>query len=156
MSAELPKVELSHKDLEELQEMFDLLDKNKGGTISADEVHWLMRLLGTHNTYHDTMAILKEGNRDGSGELNFEEFVQITAGTQQADYSGKDAARAFKMFAESDAPDGKISRDALHKVLMKYCSDEVTDEDAWRLINQMDVDAQGWVDYQKKVSIFLK
>lgn len=156
MSGELPKVELSHEELEELHEMFDLLDKNKGGTISADEVHWLMRLLGTQSTYNDTMAILKESNKDGSGELNFDEFVQITAGTQRTSYSGKDASRAFKMFAEADAPEGKISKDSLHKVMMQYRSDEVTDEDAWRLINQMDVDIEGWVDYQKKVSMFLK
>ena len=56
--------------------MFDLFDKDKGGSISADEVK---DMLCQQKNIDDNvwLEIIKEVDEDGSGELDYLEFVHM-------------------------------------------------------------------------------
>lgn len=142
-------------EIDELREVFNLLDVDKGGTLTLDEVNDLLRLLGNPLSAQDIEAHFKDADADGSGGISFEEFVQITMGTQSMDYTHADATRAFKMFARKGSPDGKILQGDLVKALKDHCP-ELTSEEIRKLLYSLEENVEGWIDYQKKVDMFVK
>lgn len=147
--------ELTEDDIKEFREIFDLMDKDKGGTLCAEEVKALMDLLGMKVKHEDVEAMIDEIDGDGSGQIDFDEFLEVMARPQQVPYKRADVARAFRMFADKDAPAGCISPEALEKALVKYCGTQVPEDELLRLVNQLDITAEGWIDYSSKVNLFL-
>ncbi|KAK3253138.1 hypothetical protein CYMTET_37595 [Cymbomonas tetramitiformis] len=118
-------VELTDEEVKEFKEVFDLVDKDKGGTISASEVKELMGLLGMHPTQEEVEAMVAEIDIDGNGEVDFEEFLQVMAGQQNTSYTKRDLVRAFRLFADPGLQPGFISPEALEKALATYCADKL-------------------------------
>lgn len=58
--------------------MFDVVDKDKGGTLSAEEVKDLMTMLKFNVSLEEVEKMVAEIDEDGSGEVDFEEFLQVT------------------------------------------------------------------------------
>lgn len=80
--------------------MFDLVDRDGGGSIDCDEVKELMNLLGLHPTAEEVEKMVAEIDLDGNGTVDFDEFLQVMAGSQNYTYTKKDLLRAFKLFAK--------------------------------------------------------
>ena len=82
-------------------------------------------------------------------------------------YTNEDAQRAFRMFAESNAPKGSISKRALRAALVckhrdtsvrfihmqvSYCdAKDLEDIDMDRFIAQFSNTLEDWVDYKSKI-----
>ncbi|KOO20826.1 calmodulin-like protein [Chrysochromulina tobinii] len=65
------------EELTEFREIFNLVDLDKGGTISKDELGQLMKTLGLKPTQEELNAMVAEIDADGSGEIDFDEFVTV-------------------------------------------------------------------------------
>ncbi|KAI4320292.1 hypothetical protein MLD38_033788 [Melastoma candidum] len=59
---------------EELRDAFDLYDLDGNGVITASELHSVMRKLGHKCTLSDCRKMIGLVDRDGDGNVNFEEF----------------------------------------------------------------------------------
>uniref|UniRef100_A0A0D6R0B8 EF-hand domain-containing protein n=1 Tax=Araucaria cunninghamii TaxID=56994 RepID=A0A0D6R0B8_ARACU len=59
---------------EDLKEAFKMFDADKSGTISARELHKVLKSLGDKSTMEDSTRMVKSVDRDGDGLVNFEEF----------------------------------------------------------------------------------
>ncbi|KAI4388924.1 hypothetical protein MLD38_001212 [Melastoma candidum] len=59
---------------DELRDAFDLYDLDGNGVISASELHSVMRKLGQKCTLSDCKKMIVSVDRDGDGNVNFEEF----------------------------------------------------------------------------------
>ncbi|KAL1922115.1 uncharacterized protein VTP21DRAFT_10757 [Calcarisporiella thermophila] len=59
------------------REAFALLDKNGDGQISGEDLKEVMSVLGENLTPQEIEDILREGDVDGDGLINYEEFVKI-------------------------------------------------------------------------------
>lgn len=70
-----------HKLINEvnLRAAFELFDKDKGGTISTQEV---AEILGRNSCKDETVweQIIKEVDQNGDGEIDFKEFKQMVSG----------------------------------------------------------------------------
>eukprot|EP00873_Tetraselmis_striata_P007524 jgi/Tetstr1/427788/TSEL_017906.t1 len=77
MSVKVAGVELSDAEVAEFREVFDLVDKDRGGTIQADEVLELMQMLGMKPSKADVERMISEIDEDGNGEVDFSEFLQL-------------------------------------------------------------------------------
>ena len=55
------------------------MDRDKGGTLSIDEVKQLMELLGMKIRQDELEQMIAEIDSDGSGQVDFEEFLQVAA-----------------------------------------------------------------------------
>ncbi|KAK3238995.1 hypothetical protein CYMTET_51048 [Cymbomonas tetramitiformis] len=62
---------------EDLRECFDLIDTDGSGAIDTDELHAAFLCLGVKMTRENVEAMVNEIDIDGSGEVEYEEFVQL-------------------------------------------------------------------------------
>ncbi|VDO01724.1 unnamed protein product [Rodentolepis nana] len=61
---------------EEIRAAFEIFDKDGNGSISADELRHVMKMLDENLTEAEIAAIIKEADSDGDGQISFEgEFI---------------------------------------------------------------------------------
>ncbi|KAG2447873.1 hypothetical protein HYH02_007329 [Chlamydomonas schloesseri] len=150
-----PHLELTLQEIADLKEVFDLMDKDKGGTLSIDEVKGLMELLGMKVRQEELEAMIAEIDNSGDGNIDFNEFLQVMAKPQDLPYKKADVMRAFRLFADRDAPLGCISPEALERALVQYCSGKVPEDEIMRLVNTLELNQEGYIDFARKVNLFL-
>lgn len=68
--------DITEEELQEFREIFDLVDEDKSGEISKDELKKLMITLGLKPTDEQIDTMMKEVDEDGSGDIDFSEFVK--------------------------------------------------------------------------------
>merc|ERR1712127_437570 len=64
----------------ELKEAFRIYDKECNGYISTDTLKEILRELDNKLTDEDILNIIEEVDEDGSGTLDFDEFMEMMAG----------------------------------------------------------------------------
>ena len=62
-----------------MKRTFDQFDSDKSGAISVGTVDTILKMMGMHISSKDLDEIIEEIDEDGSGELEFPEFIQLAA-----------------------------------------------------------------------------
>ena len=75
---------------QKLKPVFAKFDADKSGSISVSEMGKIVKAIGVEMSEADLAQMMKDGDPDGSGEIDFEEFVtvlkkQMKEGGQMAD-----------------------------------------------------------------------
>lgn len=68
---------LTPEEISEFREIFNLVDKDGGGTITKDELGELMDTLGIETTAEELELMINEIDSSGDGHIDFEEFVEV-------------------------------------------------------------------------------
>merc|ERR1712159_645274 len=68
---------LSFDEVEEIKEAFDLFDTDQSGAISVSELTSAMKSLGFDVKHAVVFQMIAELDADGSGEIEFEEFLDM-------------------------------------------------------------------------------
>ena len=68
---------LTEEEIAEFREIFNLVDKDGGGTISQDELGELMDTLGIEASPEEIDAMIREIDSNGTGEIDFEGDFEI-------------------------------------------------------------------------------
>ena len=68
---------LTPEELAEFREIFNLVDKDGGGTISKEELGELMETLGIDATPEEIDLMIAEIDEDNNGVIDFDEFVDM-------------------------------------------------------------------------------
>jgi hypothetical protein len=92
---EIEQLNLPAKELESYENTFMELDFDCGGTLSLDELKVLMIMLGEKMDKEELEIVLKEYDEDGSGSLDFKEFVVMMRG-----WSSRFGSGATKVYNE--------------------------------------------------------
>uniref|UniRef100_A0A7S1GDX7 Calmodulin n=1 Tax=Bicosoecida sp. CB-2014 TaxID=1486930 RepID=A0A7S1GDX7_9STRA len=145
---------LTDEELAEFREIFNLVDKDGGGTISKDELLELMETLGINASPEEVELMINEVDEDQSGEIDFEEFVAVMSRKVNSSYTPDQVKAAFKIF-EGTAPSGYIKVGDLLTALTTYCSETVTEAQAAELISQLEPDTNGLVNYAEYVTMMM-
>jgi|TARA_B110000305_G_C19140102_1_gene493068 calmodulin len=69
----LPAHNLSDEELAEFREIFNLVDRDGGGTITKEELGELMDTLGIDATPEEIDLMINEIDQDSNGEIDFGE-----------------------------------------------------------------------------------
>ncbi|XP_013386317.1 uncharacterized protein LOC106155849 [Lingula anatina] len=109
--SEKSNAELTSSQIAAFREIFDLFDSNGGGTIDAEEFDKTLRSVGVALSHDEIREIMCKIDKDQSGEIDFEEFLEIMTSTEQF----------LEAFANNHA-DEKESRgsDVLYDALTRF------------------------------------
>jgi calmodulin len=145
---------LSEDEVAEFREIFNLVDRDGGGSITASELGELMDTLGIDASPEEIEAMIKEIDQDGDGDIDFEEFVAVMSRKVNATYTSDQVKSAFRVF-ESNTPQGYVRAENLIGALCTYGVEKLTQEQAGDLVGQLEVDNNGLVNYAEYVSMMM-
>merc|ERR1711924_505913 len=77
---------------------FSLFDKDGDGTITTKELGTVMRSLGQNPTEAELQDMINEVDVDGSGPIDFPEFLNLMARKMKDTDSEEEIKEAFKVF----------------------------------------------------------
>mgnify|MGYP003319126910 CR=1 FL=1 len=138
--------------LEECKEVFDLFDKNKDGSISTNELGEIMKALGANPTKEELQQMLNEVDTDGSGKIEFKEFLDLFTKRMKEPDTENDLIEAFKIFDKDG--NGTISVKELKNV-MSTLGESLSDEECEEIIKEADIDGDGCINYHEFVKIMM-
>ncbi|XP_021094661.1 troponin C, skeletal muscle isoform X3 [Heterocephalus glaber] len=140
---------LSEEMIAEFKAAFDMFDADGGGDISVKELGTVMRMLGQTPTKEELDAIIEEVDEDGSGTIDFEEFLVMMVRQMKEDAKGKseeELAECFRVFDRN--ADGYIDAEELAEIF-RASGEHVTDEEIESLMKDGDKNNDGRIDFDE-------
>ena len=148
-----PGQQLTEEQIAEFKEAFSLFDKNGDGTISTDELGVVMRSLGQNPTEAELVEMINEVDADGSGTIEFPEFLTLMARKNKDTDTDEELIEAFKVFDRDG--NGFISTAELRHVLTNL-GERLTSEEVDEMIRENDTDGDGQINYEEFVAMMMK
>ncbi|XP_067647520.1 calmodulin-like [Eurosta solidaginis] len=139
---------LTEEQILEYKEAFSLFDKNADGMITVKELGTVMRSLGQNPTEGELQDMINEVDADGSGTIDFPEFLSLMARKVKDMDSEEEIREAFKVFDRDG--NGFISAAELRYV-MTNLGEKLTDEEVDEMIREVDMDGDGQINYEEFV-----
>uniref|UniRef100_A0A182XYL6 EF-hand domain-containing protein n=1 Tax=Anopheles stephensi TaxID=30069 RepID=A0A182XYL6_ANOST len=130
-----------------LQKAFNSFDREKTGSISSDMVAEILRLMGQPFNSKILEEMIEEVDEDKSGQIEFAEFVTLAAKfivEEDEEALQKELREAFRLYDKEG--NGFIPTTCLREILREL-DDQLTDEDLDMMIEEIDSDGSGTVDF---------
>ncbi|CEP01202.1 EF-hand domain-containing protein [Plasmodiophora brassicae] len=128
---------LTEDQLVEIKEAFSLFDTDHSGTIDAKELQAAMRALGFDVKKDEIRRMLSEVDSDGSGEIEFNEFVRLMTGKMSQRDTKEEVMKVFQLFDADNT--GFITFRNLKRVCQEL-GEKLTDEEIQEMIDEADRD----------------
>ncbi|KAJ0407246.1 hypothetical protein P43SY_008021 [Pythium insidiosum] len=87
---------LTAEELAEFREIFNLVDRDRGGSITKVELGELMDTLGIDTSPEEIDLMIHEIDQDSNGEIDFDEFVAVMSRKVNATYTSEQVKNAFR------------------------------------------------------------
>ncbi|XP_055804654.1 caltractin-like [Solanum dulcamara] len=137
---------LTQQKRQEIKEAFELFDTDGSGTIDASELNVAMRALGFEMTEEHVELMIADVDKDGSGAIDFDEFVHMmTAKIGERD-TKEDLAKAFNILDQDK--NGKISAADIQQIA-KELGENFTAREIQEMIAAADGDRDGEVSAEE-------
>lgn len=135
---------LTREQVEEFKEAFSLFDEEGNGQLSNKLLITVLRALGNNPTEEEVDFMIKEVDEDGSGTIEFDEFLQMMANKMNSINYEKIIWEAFKVYDRDG--NGLISGAELRYVLSTQ-GPMLTQEEIDDIISEADMDGDGHINY---------
>uniref|UniRef100_A0A674A741 Troponin C, slow skeletal and cardiac muscles n=1 Tax=Salmo trutta TaxID=8032 RepID=A0A674A741_SALTR len=139
-----------HLQSSEFKAAFDIFVQDaEDGCISTKELGKVMRMLGQNPTPEELQEMIDEVDEDGSGTVDFDEFLVMMVRCMKDDSKGKteeELADLFRMFDKN--ADGYIDLEEL-KVMLEATGEAITEDDIEELMKDGDKNNDGKIDYDE-------
>ncbi|XP_050304901.1 troponin C-like [Anthonomus grandis grandis] len=145
--------ELSKEQIALLKNAFDTFDVEKKGSIGVVMIGTILSMLGVQTTDKMLQDIINEVDEDGSGELEFEEFVTLASRfmvEEDAEAMQQELKEAFRLYDKEG--NGYITTSTLKEIL-KELDDKLTNDELDMIITEIDTDGSGTVDYDEFMEV---
>lgn len=132
-----------------LQKAFNSFDREKTGSISSETVGEILRLMGQPFNSKILEEMIEEVDEDKSGQIEFEEFIQLAAKfivEEDEEALQKELREAFRLYDKEG--NGFIPTSCLREILREL-DDQLSEEDLDMMIEEIDSDGSGTVDFDE-------
>jgi Ca2+-binding EF-hand superfamily protein len=147
---------VSAQEVQEFREIFNLVDRDGGGTIDTKELEQLMDLVGVNASEDEVQAMVEEIDTTGAGEIEFEDFLRVMSKKVEVNYTPEQVIRSFEILA-GNAPKGMIRPDVLKQALTSFGKDKFSEEEANEYVRRLDTDRKGeFINIAEYVRLMMK
>uniref|UniRef100_A0A7N4PRG9 Troponin C, slow skeletal and cardiac muscles n=1 Tax=Sarcophilus harrisii TaxID=9305 RepID=A0A7N4PRG9_SARHA len=140
--------QLTEEQKNEFKAAFDIFVLGaEDGCISTKELGKVMRMLGQNPTPEELQEMIDEVDEDGSGTVDFDEFLVMMVRCMKDDSKGKseeELSDLFRMFDKNG--DGYIDLEEL-KTMLQATGETITEDDIEELMKDGDKNNDGRIDY---------
>jgi calmodulin len=145
-------MDIPEEEIEEYRAAFNMFDKDGSGAISSKEFMKVLKNLGQSVTKEEASNIMKDIDADGSGEIDFDEFITYMRKVKiQEEINEEDAViRAFMTFDVDK--DDVISLDEFRHILCNLGSDRFSQDECDEIFKEADLNKDGVLNYREFVS----
>ncbi|XP_047988740.1 troponin C, isoallergen Bla g 6.0101-like [Leguminivora glycinivorella] len=136
-----------------LKKAFEAFDHEKKGCIGTVMVGTIFGMLGLGVTDETLKEIIEEVDEDGSGELEFEEFVTLASRfmvEEDAEAMQQELKEAFRLYDKEG--NGYITTAVLREILREL-DDKISAEELDMMIEEIDSDGSGTVDFDEFMEV---
>ncbi|KZV56512.1 hypothetical protein F511_22343 [Dorcoceras hygrometricum] len=140
---------LSIEEVEIMRDMFALMDTDRDGKVSYEELKAGLRKVGSQLAEPEIKLLMDVADVDGNGVLDYGEFVTVTIHLQRME-NDEHFRRAF-MFFDRDGS-GYIELDELREVLADE-SGEMDNDALNDIMLEVDTDKDGQISYDEFVAM---
>ncbi|XP_064085573.1 troponin C, isotype gamma-like [Macrobrachium nipponense] len=140
---------LEDDQIEALRKAFDSFDTEKQGFITADTIATILRMMGVKISEKNLAEVIAETDEDGSGQLEFEEFVDLAAKfliEEDEEALKAELKEAFRIYDKEG--NGFITTDVLREILTEI-DNKLTPADLDGIIEEVDEDGSGTLDFDE-------
>ncbi|XP_031351630.1 troponin C, isoallergen Bla g 6.0101-like isoform X2 [Photinus pyralis] len=153
----IKKDEMEREQLQMLRSTFDAFDIDKKGYIEPEMVGIILDMLGTQIMGDELESIIAEIDEDGNGEVSFEEFSNMVARFLVEEEEDTAAIQlelkgAFRFYDKEG--NGFITTDVLREIL-KELDDKLSDDELDNMIDEIDADGSGTVDWDEFKAVMI-
>jgi len=132
-----------------LRKAFDMFDKENKGFIHTDMVSTILRTMGQTFEDRDLKDLIDDIDTDGSGELEFDEFLQLAARflvEEDSEAMQEELREAFRLYDKEG--NGYINVSDLREIL-RALEDNMGEDELDEMIAEIDTDGSGTVDFDE-------
>lgn len=131
--------EEKNKYLQDLKEVFRLIDKDNNGYINLKELETAMRAFGFELTDFEIIELMKEYDKDGNDNLDLVEFIDLMNKKREEQKDEQDIIETFEALDIND--DGFLSKKKL-KLLFENIALDIDEEMIEEFIQYADKDTK--------------
>ena len=133
-----------------LQEAFNVFDKDNDGSITIKELRTAMRSLGYNPSAEELQDLIREYDKDDSGTIELNEFMKLMTNKIKEQEEVNQLIEMFEVFDRNG--DGLLSKDEI-KNLFDSINEEISDEILEEFIKEADLDNDGKINFQEFVNL---
>merc|ERR1711959_812342 len=130
--------------VEEFKQAFYAFDADGEGTIGREELDQLLDALGENLTETEVDKMVAQVDKDGSGEIDFDEFLYMMRCKLDNEDNEKDIQDAFNLLDKDGS--GFIEAHELKHIVTDFCG-KLTDVHVDQLLKENDLDGDGTLSY---------
>jgi Ca2+-binding EF-hand superfamily protein len=144
---------LTEDDIEEIKEAFDLFDADGSGSVQPRELKNAMTSLGFEAKNATLFHVISDLDKDGSGEIEFEEFLGMMS-SQMSEHVSKEEIRSIFILFDSEKTN-TINIKNLKKIA-RDLGETCEDEELLDMIRKADSDGDGQVTFEDFYNVMTK
>lgn len=137
---------LSEEQIGSFKDAFTLFCVDEDGSICSKELGLILKSLGQNPTNAELQDMINEVDADGSGRLDFPEFLLMMANQVRQTESEEEIRESFRVFDKDG--NGFISTHELRHVLNNL-GEKLNDLEIEEIICDIDIDGDGQINYQE-------
>ncbi|KAF7987345.1 hypothetical protein HCN44_003107 [Aphidius gifuensis] len=146
--------QLSKDQKKQLKTAFDAFDKDKTNMIKTDDIHTILTMMGIEfeQGSRELRDAIVQVDMFDSGEVNYEDFCSVAAKFLEEDVDIEalkvELKEAFRLYDREG--NGYITTDCFREILSEI-DENLTDEELDMIIEDIDADGSGTLDFEEFV-----